>query len=172
MTNYIDVVVGSVERAHGIRGDVVVVAHTDEPKRRFAAAAVLTTGAGEKLQVASSRRNGDRWLMSFVGHQDRTAAEALRGQQLVARVAAAETPSGPEEYFDRQLIGLQVRSHDGAVVGVVADVLHRDPQDLLSVEIDGQERLVPFVAQLVPVVDVGAGFLQIADVPGLLEDIE
>ncbi len=172
MTKYIDVVVGTVERAHGIRGDVVVVAHTDEPKRRFAAATELTTGSGEKLQVASSRRNGDRWLMSFVGRQDRTAAEALRGQQLVARVAATETPSGPEEYFDRQLIGLQVRSHDGAVVGVVAGVLHRDPQDLLTLAIDGQERLVPFVAQLVPVVDVAAGFLQIADVPGLLEDIE
>jgi len=61
---------------------------------------------------------------------------------------------------------------DGEPVGKVADVLHHG-QDLLVIAGDGDrsgaEILVPFVAQLVPEVDVAAGRLVIDPPPGLLD---
>ena len=56
--------------------------------------------------------------------------------------------------------------------GTIAEVLHMPAQDLLRLDIDGADRLVPFVTALVPRVDLEAGVVQLADVTGLLEDIE
>jgi 16S rRNA processing protein RimM len=51
-------------------------------------------------------------------------------------------------------------------------VIHGAGQDLLAVLApDGRELLVPFVAQLVPVVDVPGGRVEVADRPGLLTPI-
>jgi len=61
---------------------------------------------------------------------------------------------------------------DGVPVGEVADVVHGAAQDLLVVTArDGREVLVPFVSALVPVVDVAAGRLEVADRPGLLSPL-
>jgi 16S rRNA processing protein RimM len=62
-----------------------------------------------------------------------------------------------------------VLTTDGRAVGEVSEVLHGTAQDLLGIATpDGREVLVPFVSALVPVVDVAAGRLEVADRPGLL----
>lgn len=168
----VEVIVAVVGRAHGVRGDLNLTIRTDEPERRFAVGQVVRTESGRGLEVASLRAAGGKFQVHFVGVDDRNAAEALTGEQLLADVPTAETPSGDEEFYDRQLIGLAVRRADGSTAGVVKDVMHPGVQDLLVVAVAGVERLVPFVAALVPVVDVAAGYLQLADVQGLLEDPE
>jgi 16S rRNA processing protein RimM len=63
-----------------------------------------------------------------------------------------------------------VRTGDGEC-GRVIEVQHPGAQDLLVVEISGgRRRLVPFVAALVPDVDLAAGTLTLVDLPGLLDD--
>ena len=49
-------------------------------------------------------------------------------------------------------------------------MLHMPEQDLLEVQTAAGVRLVPFVAALVPEVDLATGTLTVADVTGLLED--
>jgi 16S rRNA processing protein RimM len=57
----------------------------------------------------------------------------------------------------------------GTPVGELAEVVHGTAQDLLSVRAaDGREILVPFVAALVPEVDVAGGRILVEDLPGLL----
>lgn len=173
MSDLIEVTIGRVGRAHGIRGDVFIDVRTDEPGRRFQEGATLALGGGRKpIQLGSVKWNRGKLIVSFVGYPDRTAVEQLTGELLRARVPDDERPSEPEEYFDRQLVGLAVLNHAGERVGTVTEVLHLPAQDVLQVDADGEERLVPFVSALVPVVDVEKGHVQLADVPGLLEDIE
>ena len=87
------------------------------------------------------------------------------------------TAADPEEFHDHQLIGLDVLTRAGEPVGVVTDVLHQG-QDLLVIrppdggtagEQGEGEVLVPFVAAIVPEVDVAAGRLVIDPPPGLLD---
>ena len=85
---------------------------------------------------------------------------------------ADELPSEPEEFFDRQLIGLRVLNAIGETVGQVGEVLHLPAQDCLAVDTPRGRRLVPFVRALVPRVDLAAGEVQLAEVGGLLEDPE
>jgi 16S rRNA processing protein RimM len=166
------VLIGTLGKAHGLRGELTVFCRTDEPERRFAPGASVEVGQGGKpMTVAGSHWHSGTWLVRLAGVEDRTAAEALRGSEVWARVPADEVPADDGEFYDRQLVGLQVRDAHGAVVGTLASVLHNPGQDLLVIDIAGVERLVPFVEALVPVVDLEAGYLQVADVGGLLEDL-
>lgn len=174
------VVVGKVGKPHGVRGEVSVELRTDEPERRFPPGAVLGTrtpvgelpGGDEprSLQVRSTRWHQSRLLVTFVELDDRNAAEAARGLLLVTDVDTSESPEDPEEYYDHQLIGLEVLTVDGAAVGEVTEIVHGPAQDLLSIRgEEGREILVPFVADLVPTVDVPARRIVVQDRPGLLD---
>jgi 16S rRNA processing protein RimM len=119
--------------------------------------------------VRGTRRHQSRLLVTFDGVTDRTAAEALRGLLLVAEIDAEERPEDPEEFYDHQLVGLEARTVGAVPVGTVTEVVHGPGQDLLSLRAtDGREVLVPFVAALVPEVDVAAGYVVVVDQPGLL----
>ena len=165
------VVVGVIRRPHGVRGEVAVELRTDEPERRFAPGQVLCEGEGTRLfTVQSARDHAGRLLIRFAELADRAAAEAVRGTVLVATVEPDERPAESGEFYDRQLIGLRARAHDGADIGMVGSVLHLPAQDVLEIETATGTRLVPFVEALVPQVDLAAGYLIIADVSGLLDD--
>jgi 16S rRNA processing protein RimM len=166
-----DTLVGVIGRPHGLGGEVAVELRTDEPERRFAPGQVLREEGGTRLfTVRSVRDHSGRLLVRFAELVDRAGAEAVRGTLLVAAVEPDERPTEPGEFYDRQLIGLQVTTPDGAEVGRVVSVLHLPAQDLLEIETAAGPRLVPFVGVLVPDVDLEAGRLTIADVAGLLDD--
>jgi 16S rRNA processing protein RimM len=166
-------VVGRIGRPHGIRGELTVQVHTDDPDSRFAAGSVLVTepAARGPLTVSSSRWHSGRLLVRFVGCDDRNSAEDLRGTFLVMDSAEVGPAADPDEFNDYELIGLDAATVAGEPVGVVADVLHQG-QDLLVIKParpGAEDVLVPFVAALVPEVDVKAGRLVIDPPPGLLD---
>jgi 16S rRNA processing protein RimM len=167
-------VVGRIGRPHGIRGDVVIDVRTDDPELRFAPGSVIATepAADGPLTIAGFRWHSGRLLVHFAGFDDRDHAEGLRGIMLVVDSGDLEDTGDPDEFRDHQLIGLSVLTRAGEPVGQVADILHYG-QDLLVIKGDGArqgaEILVPFVAPLVPEVDVAAGRLVIDPPPGLLD---
>ncbi|HZR49392.1 MAG TPA: ribosome maturation factor RimM [Streptosporangiaceae bacterium] len=172
------VIVGRIGRPHGIRGEVVVGVRTDEPDLRFATGARLGAGRDSdgtpdaELTVAAKRWHSGQLLVAFDGIADRTAAADLGGTWLSVDSAVLPPITDPDEFRDHELVGLSVRTVAGELVGVVTDVLHHG-QDLLVIKAEGaDERLVPFVAPLVPEVDVAGGVLVIDPPPGLLDSEE
>jgi 16S rRNA processing protein RimM len=173
ISDTVEVVVGVIGRAHGIRGDVAVDLRTDEPDRRFAVGQQLRAeGTTTVFTVESARNHSGRLLVRFAGLADRTAVETVRGTVLVADVPADEQPSEDGEYFDRQLVGLAVRDLEGVTVGTLTAVLHLPMQDVLEITTPHGPRLVPFVSALVPQVDLTAGVVTVGDVAELLADDE
>lgn len=177
-----EVVVGRIGKPHGVKGELSVELRTDEPERRFAVGAVLRArtpqgdvpGAGRPatLTVKGTRWHQSRLLVTFEEVRDRNGAEAVRGSLLAVEVDPAEVPEDPEEFYDHQLVGLKVVTADGREIGEVADVVHGTAQDLLSVRTpDGREVLVPFVAALVPEIDLAGGRVVVEDLPGLLAPV-
>jgi 16S rRNA processing protein RimM len=176
VSSSIEVLVGRIGKPHGIRGDVTVDVRTDEPERRFAPGSRLrvtaprdVTTARTSIGVESARWHQGVLLVRFEDVSSRDEAEALRGLMLHATIEAGETPDDPEEFYDHQLVGLAVHDLEGRVIGEVTQVLHGAAQDLLGVRTpDGRDTLVPFVAALVPTVDLAAGRVVVADRPGLV----
>jgi len=154
---------------------------------------VLATDPAEAgpLTVSAVRWHTGRLLVGFDGITDRNQAEGLRGVWLTLDSAQAGSSDDPDEFHDHELIGLAVVTVSGEPVGRVTDVRHFG-QDLLVIEPTGRAGaglatagpagpvrpgqavqpdglLVPFVAAIVPEVDVAAGRLVIDPPPGLLE---
>ncbi|SEQ74145.1 ribosome maturation factor RimM [Streptomyces radiopugnans] len=166
-------VVARIGRAHGIKGEVTVEVRTDEPEVRLAPGAVLATdpASAGPLTIESGRVHSGRLLLRFAGVGDRTAAEALRNTLLIAEVDPEETPEDPDEYYDHQLIDLDVVTRDGTPVGRIEEIAHLPHQDLLVVRrADGGEVLVPFVGEIVPEIDLEGQRAVIDPPPGLIDD--
>jgi 16S rRNA processing protein RimM len=169
------VTVGRIGRAHGVRGDVVVGVRTDEPELRFAPGSRLDTdpvGVGP-LTVAGYRWHSGDLLVRFAEITDRDAAAELGGTWLMVDSAALGALDDPDEFRDGDLVGLTVRTVDGTVVGTIADVFHHG-QDVLAIDpvgaagARGEQILIPFVKAIVPEVDIAAGVLVIDPPEGLL----
>ena len=163
----ITAVVGRIGRPHGVAGEVTVEVRTDEPDRRFATGVrLLAEGSGRALTVAGHRWHQRRLLVRFEELSDRTAAEEARNTVLTVRVDEADRPAGPEEYWDRELLGLVAYAADGTRVGTVTGVMHLPAQDVLEIAAPAGAILMPFVSALVPGVDLSAGTLTLsADAP-------
>ncbi|MEV0600742.1 ribosome maturation factor RimM [Streptomyces sp. NPDC050315] len=168
-------VVARIGRAHGIKGEVTVEVRTDEPELRLAPGAVLTTDPASTgpLTIETGRVHSGRLLLRFEGVKDRTAAEALRNTLLIAEVDPEELPEDPEEFYDHQLIDLDVVTEDGVEVGRIIEISHLPYHDLLIVERpDESQVMIPFVAEIVPEIDLEEQRAVITPPPGLLDDTQ
>ena len=143
-------VIGRIGRAHGVRGDLFVEVRTDEPELRFAVGSSVLTSDGKTLKIAMTKWHSGRMLAHFEGYDDRT-----------------------DEFYDHQLIGLRALLVDGTLVGEISEVIHLPSQDLLAIKRDGlPEALVPFVTEIVPEIDLEAGTVTLTPPLGLLNDAE
>lgn len=161
-------------RAHGLRGELGVDVRTDSPEERFAPGARLVARrAGEAdvtLTVGAVRPHTGKLLVTFEEVPDRTAAEPYRGARLLVEAATLPPPDDPEEFHDHQLEGLRAELEDGTAVGTVREVLHGPAGDLLVLSRTGApDALVPFVHQIVPVVDLAGGRVVLTPPEGLLD---
>lgn len=167
--------VARIGKPHGLRGEVTVQTHTDDPERRFVAGTVFATeaapgsGVPRTLTLRSARLHREIWLLAFDEVPDRTGAESLRGTRLLLE-AQAEQESDDDGYYEDELLGLAVVGTDGAVLGEVTGLETGPAQDLLVVRLAaGGEALVPFVEAIVPEVDLAARRVVIDPPAGLLE---
>ena len=148
--------VGRIGRAHGILGEATIEVRTDEPERRFAIGAVVSTDnpIANQLTVSSARVHNGILLLGFEGISDRNGIEKLRNTLMYAEVDINEAGEDEDDYHVQQLIGLRAELEDGTEFGVVTDVLNLPAQDCLAIKTKSGEVLIPFVRQLVPVVDL------------------
>jgi len=139
--------VGRVGRPHGLKGEVVVDLVSDRTERLDVGAVLVGDGA-RRLTVLASRAHQGRFLVFFEGVADRAGAEALRGTTL--RAAPLQDPG---TLWVHELVGAEVRSVPGAVLGRVVAVEANPASDLLVLDNGG---LVPlrFVVDHRPGVDV------------------
>jgi 16S rRNA processing protein RimM len=165
------VVVGRIGRPHGVRGEATIEVRTDDPELRFPAGAVLRTDPADRgpLTIAARRWHRDVLLLHFAGCESREDVEELRNTELLVEVADLPELEDPDDFYDHQLVGLAVRLTDDSVIGEVVAVRH-EGSDLLVVRRPEQaEALIPFVAAMVPRVDLDGGFLVVDPPEGLLE---
>jgi 16S rRNA processing protein RimM len=169
-----ELLVGIVSRPHGLRGELVVDVRTDSPDERFTPGAALIArkagGPDGVLTVEAARPHSGRLLVRFAEAPDRTAAEALRGTRLLIGTDRLAPTGDPDEFHVHQLEGLRAELADGTVVGAVREVVHGPGGELLVVDRPEQpDALVPFVAAIVPTVDLAAGRIVLTPPEGLLD---
>jgi len=148
--------VGRIGRAHGILGEATIEVRTDLAEERFAIGAQLETDSHGILTVVSARVHNGILLLGFTGISDRNSVEKLRDVLLYSEVDIDEPGFEEDDYHVLQLIGCKAYLVDGDLLGEVTEVLNLPGQDVLSIKSENGEVLIPFVHQLVPIVDIKA----------------
>lgn len=162
------ILVGLIGKPFGLEGHVTVRVETDDPDR-FVPGARFPGPDGEDLVVDDVRPADKGIHLRFEGHNTREAAETLRGHQLTIDPAARRR-LGEGEYWPDELIGLHVVVADGRSVGKVAGFVEGHAQDRLEIATAAGDRFeVPFVHDLVPVVDLESKTVTINAIPGLID---
>jgi 16S rRNA processing protein RimM len=171
-------VVGHVTKPHGTKGELFVWPLTDHSLEVFA--------PGKEVLVADEEGRRDRdyetpfviedarpfkrgLLVKFEGLDDRAAVEELAQRYLLAATTELE-PLEEDEVFYHQLLGLEVVTTDGNIVGKIREVYETAPAHLLEVKSEqGKIHLIPFSERIVESVDVQGGRMVIQLIPGLLD---
>ena len=158
-----EVAVGRVLGAWGIQGHMKVEPMTDFADR-FSAGNMLTLG-GTPRQVLDVKERKRQLVVLLKGIETPEDASALRGTLLTIPEAEL-SPLGEDEYYRFQLIGLAVQDEEGSVVGKVTEILDTGETQVLVVESDVGETLIPLVEGFVIAVDLASGKIS-ADLTGL-----
>jgi len=166
--------VGRLTKAHGLKGALKIELYTDEPERRFTPGATFSLQVppespwhGKTIELKELRWYNGHPVGFFVGVDDRTTAETLaRAIMWVDQDDAEELD--PDTWYDHQLIGLKAVV-DGVEKGTITRVDHLPAQDLIVVDVNGADVLVPFVKAIVPTVDIAAGHVIMTPPTGLFD---
>lgn len=167
-------VVGRIGRAHGVRGEATIEVRTDDPDARFPIGATLQTDPASHgpLTITSGRVHNGILLLGFAGISDRTAVEKLRNTLLLSDVDI-DAETSDDLYHVAHIKGCKVfladnNGESSKEIGIVTDVLELPAQDTLVIETVSGERLVPFVTEMVPLIDIKNKKIIIAPPEGLL----
>ena len=98
-------------------------------EERVTAGSVLTTQTGRELLVLRSTAHQSRYIVTFEGLQGIDDAEAIRGERLFAPPL-----DDPDALWVHELIGSEVETVSGEVVGVVESVQANPASDLLVLD--------------------------------------
>jgi 16S rRNA processing protein RimM len=110
------------------------------------------------VEIEAGRRHGTGIVARLAGVDERDGALALRGRRIWIRREQLPAPA-PGEYYWADLIGLQVETVEGEVLGIVSAMMETGANDVLVVEGE-RERLIPFVpGHYVTAIDLAAGKL-------------
>lgn len=161
--------VGSVVKPHGIRGELVVAPVGNTLAGLQEGASVYLDGEAEPRRVRAVRPHQRRLLVTLEGICDRTAAESIRGAQVL--VDAGELGQlGEAEVWVDDLLGYRVLLADGASLGVVREVVTGGGRDLLEIETPEGTVLIPMVREWL--VEIGTQERRIVlDLPDGLVDL-
>jgi 16S rRNA processing protein RimM len=163
--------VGTVVKAIGIAGEVVVQPMTDFPAR-FRKLRILwmgtDSGSASEARVEKAVVSPRGIRLKLRGIDDRDAAERIRGNILfVDEAHRARLPEG--RYFVHDVLGLAVREEGGADIGTVADVLRYPASDVYVVRGERGEILIPAVKEFIRSVDLGTRTMTVRLIEGMVE---
>jgi len=170
--------IGRIVAPHGLRGELRVYPSTDFPERfevpgtRWLRSPQTPNAEPKPIELLQGRYMDGKglYLIRLAGISDRNAAEAMRDKVLLVP-KSDRLPLDEDEFHFADLMGLRVcLQASGEEIGTVTDI-YTVANDLLEVElaVTGEKVMVPFVREIVPVVDLAAGKLEIDPPIGLLE---
>jgi 16S rRNA processing protein RimM len=171
--------IGSIVGAQGIKGDVKVYPNSDFPERFTKSGERWLWANGDLEPRSIELKRGYEipgkglYVLQLGGIIDRNQAENLRGTMLIIPISDRPRLS-PGEYHSQDLIDLPVfHQVTGAQVGIVTDIFSAGHEILVVTAPSGNEKttevMIPFVKEIVPIVDLPNRRIEILPPPGLLE---
>ena len=156
---------------HGIKGEAKIGFTKGRENQIEALKKVFAKKEGQysELNVSSVRFHKHFAIIKFKEFQTVNDVEEFKGCDLYLSKEEVEETLANDEYLISDLIGMDVYDEDGSCVGKITAIGENLANDLLSVKDgNGKEHLVPFVKEIVPVVDLQGRKVVINNIEGLI----
>ena len=161
---------GRITKAHSIRGEIKVYPFSGSPETMLQYSEMLLVSedcaAPVTCRVERARVQKNAVLLQLEGCNDRNGAEKLVGSQVYVHKDALPEPD-PDEFYLRDLEGKLLKTTDGQAIGRITGFLSNSAQDLLSVQGEEEEYLIPLIPEFLHAVDEDEVTVSLP--PGLLE---
>ncbi|RME48480.1 MAG: 16S rRNA processing protein RimM [Chloroflexi bacterium] len=162
------IAVGQIVKPHGVRGEVVVEVLTDYPGRFALLETVyLNEKDPQPVPLENVRFHKERVLLKLGGCDDRTAAEKLRGEMILIPFSEA-MPLEADQYYQDDLIGLQVWTTDEEHLGEVVEILETGANEVFIVHGGRGEVLLPAIPDVIREIDLEAKRMVVELMEGLI----
>jgi len=147
-------VVGKLRRAHGLAGDILMEVITDFPERMRSGRELFIGEEHTPVHLQKSHVHPPFLLLKF--REFDTPDEVGKFRNSMVYVRADSLPPLPEgEYYQHQLVGLQVVTEDGQTLGILTEVLETGANDVYIVKAaDGKEVLLPAIREVIQSVNL------------------
>jgi len=157
--------IGKIVNFHGIQGEAKV--GYSNAKRLEDAKIVKVKD--ETLTIQKVRFHKNFAIVKFKEISDINELLKYKGESILIAKQAVEQSLEEEEYLIGDLVGLKVFDDKDDFIGIVDSIAKNTGNDLLCIKPqEGKDILVPFVKELVPIVDVKSGKIIIKPIEGLL----
>jgi 16S rRNA processing protein RimM len=160
--------VGRVVSTSGLKGEVKFYYYNEVKEEFFQFTSLFSLKGDEYIELKLTGANYRKhfFYLSFRGFSTVEEVSFLVTKELFVR--EADLPSLDEnEYYEYQLIGLDVVTKDGTSLGKVRSLLRTGANDVLVIEGE-REVLVPMVEGFIQRIDVHEGKITV-NVEGLVE---
>ncbi|MBS0333800.1 MAG: 16S rRNA processing protein RimM [Proteobacteria bacterium] len=152
------ILVGRVAGAFGVKGEVRITSFTAEPLALVTYKTLLREDGTPGLTLTGGRAAKGGVVARAKEVATREEAEALRGLKLHVPRSVLPEPDDEDEFYIHDLIGLDVVSLEGDLLGTVKSVRDFGAGDLLEVAPRmGESWWLPFTREAVPEVQMDAG---------------
>jgi 16S rRNA processing protein RimM len=159
------IAVGRILAPWGVKGEVEVEVLTDFPDR-FASDEELYV-EGRAVTVEGCKWHRGRAILKLATIDSVEDSQQLRGRLLEVPQSRLH-PLFQDEYYQFQLLGLEVWTTDGELLGRIAQILPTGSNDVYVVPVADGEVLIPAIEDVVKSVDLDGGRMTIEAVKGLL----
>lgn len=164
--------VGVITSTHGLRGEVKVFPTTDDPGRFRKLKNVWLRCREDQvqLQVQNVKFFKNMVILKFHGFDQISQVETWKGGGLYVERKDA-VPLEENEYYIADLIGMEVYTEEGSLLGKLKDVISTGANDVYAVDSEKHgEVLIPAIKQCIMSIDVPAGVMKVHLLPGLIDE--
>jgi 16S rRNA processing protein RimM len=154
---------GQIGAAHGIKGEVRIATHTQDPLAIGTYGPLDTDRPGLTITITKLRLQKNVVVAHIKGISDRTAAEKLNGVNLYLDRSKLPEPEDEDDFYHADLLGLEARLESGVVLGQVSAIPNFGAGDLIEIRDpqSGDTYLYPFTKAVVPTIRINEGYLTI-----------
>jgi 16S rRNA processing protein RimM len=163
--------VGKIIAPHGIKGQMKLHSWSGNAESLAAVRFVTLkspTGTLREFTTTCFKANSGKFIIGLQGVDDINLVQPFVGSEVCLK--RGQLPVLDEdEYYWSDLIGLQVYTDDGALLGTVADIFETGSSDIYVVRNEEREYLIPAIADVIKSVDLTGGKIVITPLDGLLD---
>ena len=143
---------GKIVNTHGIKGEVKIYSYTDNPSNILKLKKVYIENI--EYQVERIRLASNMFILKLKGIDRIEDTECIKNKEIYREVLKKEKES-TDEFFVRDLIGLDVVDEEENKIGILSDVINTGANDIYIVKREAQkELLLPVIKQVVKNIDI------------------